>query len=88
AFYLGMVYYKYYDDPSVAAYYFALAAQAKGAPVTKLAQLAAALYNKTGDLASSNAVLYFLYQTSESPDVRKFLIEKIADKYTENQTKK
>lgn len=88
AFYLGMVYYKYYDDSALAAYYLALASQSKGAPAVKLAQLAAAFYNKTENLASSNTFLYFLYQTSESPDVRKFLMEKIADKHAEINVEK
>lgn len=82
AFYLGMIYYKYYEDRKQAAYYFALAAQAKGAPVKKLASLASMFYNQTGDRRASHSVLSFLYETSESPDVRKYLLDKLASEYT------
>lgn len=88
AFYLGMIYYKYYGDKRKAAYYFALASQAKGAPVKKLASLASLFYNQTGDRKASLSFLSFLYETSESPDVRKYLMEKLVSEYASGKSVK
>jgi hypothetical protein len=88
AFYLGMIYYKYYGDRKQAAYYFALAAQAKGAPVKKLASLASLFYNQTGNRRESLSFLSFLYETSESFDVRNYLLNKLTSEYASGKSVK
>ena len=49
AFYMGVLYYKYYDDKVAAGLYYARASQVPGAPVKKLSELAAGMMTKAGN---------------------------------------
>jgi hypothetical protein len=81
AFYLGMLYYKYYDDKITAAQYFTIALNAKNAPAEKLISLANSFLAKAGDKDQSLAMAAFLYQTSENPEVKKYLAESFQKLY-------
>jgi hypothetical protein len=88
-FYLGMLYYKYYDDPERAAANFTIAAQAPGDHQGKLARLAATFYNNAGMDTEALDVLLFLYETSENPEVKKHIEAKIEElmKNPDNQNR-
>jgi hypothetical protein len=76
-FFLGMLYYERYFDCQNAAVYIAIAAQLPGAPAQKLTSLAVSMYNKVPGLAQDGRFLALLYTTSENPEVRRFLLEKL-----------
>ena len=48
-FYLGMLYYKYYDDYKNAANFIAVAAQMPDAPAAKLTELATTYFSRSHD---------------------------------------
>lgn len=77
AFYLGMLYYKYYDDRRLAAESVARAAQVKSDQQKNLFSLADVLYTQSGSPQESLALMQLSYSTSENPEVRAFLAEKI-----------
>lgn len=77
AFYLGMLYYKRYDDRVMAAQCIARGAFVKGAPQAKLLSLAQSLYSQAGSKQEALQLLAFSYSTSENPEVKAFLAEKI-----------
>ncbi|NLG19053.1 MAG: hypothetical protein GX556_17150 [Fibrobacter sp.] len=79
AFYLGMIYYKYYNDTKSAADYYALASRVPGENSHKLAGLAASFYREAGMDELGRNLLLFMYETSESPDAKKYLMDKIND---------
>jgi hypothetical protein len=76
-FYLAMVYHRYYQDPDRAAINFAIAAQAPGNHQGRLASLAATFYNSAGRDTDALDVLLFLYETSENPEVKRHIEERI-----------
>jgi len=77
AFYLGTIYLRYYDDRLTAAQYFGRAAFAQNAPREKLLAMAETFYKQGSSEETSLPLLYFLYQTSENPEVRSYLADKI-----------
>jgi len=77
AFYLGMLYYKRYDDRILAAQNIARGAFVKGAPQAKLLSLAQALYTQAGSKQEALQLLAFSYSTTENPEVKVFLAEKL-----------
>jgi hypothetical protein len=79
AFYLGMIYYKYYDDRKTAAQYIARASFAKGAPREKLISMAQVFYTQAGSTDEALLFLLFTHNTSENPEVRKYLADKIRE---------
>ena len=79
AFYMGMIYYKYYDDRQTAADYFARAAMVPSKHRAKLATLAHSFYKKAGSPQEGWRFLSFVYETSENPDVRRHLAQKMKD---------
>lgn len=80
AFYMGMLYYQYYKDNYTAARYFELASCAPGAPKEKLVGLAAAFYRKSGQEDYALSYLKLMYETSDNPEVKRHILEKI-DKF-------
>jgi hypothetical protein len=76
-FYLGMLYYKEYRDFDKALVCIATAAQLPGAPVEKLSNMAENLIKRTSGSQSADQFLTFMYSTSENPEVRRYLINKI-----------
>jgi hypothetical protein len=78
-FYLGMLYYKYFNDFEKTIVCIATAAQLPGAPVEKLTRMVGSLVNKTSGTASADQILTFMYSTSENPEVRRYLIGKISE---------
>lgn len=79
AFYLSMLFYKYYGQNEIAADYMALSSMVNGAPRQKLASIAAALYKKAG---LENTALDFLVISclaSENPEVKTHLERKIKE---------
>lgn len=76
-FYLGMLYFEQYDDYENAARCIATAAQLPGAPARKLIGLAVALHNKSPGPANNGQFLALLYNTSENPEVKRFLLEQL-----------
>ncbi|MDG5816186.1 hypothetical protein QA601_13915 [Chitinispirillales bacterium ANBcel5] len=76
-FYLGMLYFRYYDDPDRAAEYFTIATQVPGAPSEKLGTLAASFYQRSGRKETGVALLYFLYETADSPEVKRHIEERL-----------
>jgi hypothetical protein len=73
-FYLGMLHYKYFNDYEKAALCIATAAQLPGAPKDKLSSIAESMDKKAASLRSAEQ---FMYSTSENPEVRRFLGDKI-----------
>jgi hypothetical protein len=77
AFYMGMIFYKYYDDRRIAAGYFARAAHVGGAQREKLARLSSVFFSQSGSPAEGLQVLLFAWEASDNPEVRRHLAEKI-----------
>ena len=82
-FYLGMLHYEYYNDCEKAAICCATAAQLPGAPIDKLMSLANHFYNKSFGSFRADQFLTFLYNTSENPEVKRYLLEKIKKSSTD-----
>ena len=78
-FYLGMLYYEYYDDYEKAAMCIATAAQLPGAPTVKLTGLAKHFFKKSFDSSQADQFLMFMYATSENPEVKRYLMGKIKE---------
>ena len=78
AFYLGTIHLKYYDDRKTAAEYMARAALTPGAPRIKLSAMADAFYRQAGSPAEGLQFLLFSYETSDNPEVRRHIADKIA----------
>ena len=76
-FNLGVIYLNYYDDRKTAAEYIARAARTPGAPRVKLATMASAFFSQSGSPAEGMQLLTFAYETSDNPEVRRYLAEKI-----------
>jgi hypothetical protein len=85
AFYLGMIYYKYYNDKVTAAKYFTIALNAKNAPAEKLIPLANSFLVKAENKDQSLAMAAFLYETSENPEVKKYLAENFKKLYDQKE---
>lgn len=77
-FYLGMLYYKYYDDYKNAANFIAIAAQMPNAPAAKLASLATTFFSRAHNEKKAEEFEYLLYNISENPEVRRYLLEKMS----------
>ena len=77
AFQMGMIFYRYYDDRKTAALCFERGAHSKGKHAYKLARLASTFYSQAGIPAEGLQVLMFAWETSDNPDVRRHLAEKI-----------
>jgi hypothetical protein len=84
-FYLGMLYHRYYDDPDRAAFNFAIAAQAPGEHQGRLASLTATFLSNAGRETEALDVLVFLYETSENPEVRRHIAERIERQLEETE---
>jgi hypothetical protein len=76
-YYLGMVYYLYYDDKKSAASCFARAATLQNAPVYKLAGIAATMFKKAGAPEEGREFLEFIFVTSENPEVKRYIGDKL-----------
>lgn len=85
AFYLGMIYYKYYHDKVTAAQYFTIAMNAKNASSKKLAGLAKSFLIQSENKDQSLAMAAFLYETSENPEVKKYLAENFRKLYDQRE---
>lgn len=79
-FYLGMLYYKYYDDKKNAAACLARAVMQPNAPGFRLAGIAAAMFKKAGAPGEGRDFLEFAYATSENPEVKSYIKTKL-DRY-------
>jgi uncharacterized protein HemY len=77
-FYLGMLYYKYYGDYKNAAYFFAVAAQMPDAPEAKLTSLATTFFSKAHNEKKAAEFEYLMYNISENPEVRRYLLGKMS----------
>jgi hypothetical protein len=77
-FYLGMLYYEHYDDKETAALYISMASKVPSEQSAKLAAIAASFYNQAGKRDTALKFLSFMYETSESPDVKRHILEQIA----------
>ena len=76
-FNLGVIYLNYYDDRKTAAEYIARAALTPGAPRVKLASMANTFFSQAGSPTEGSNLLLFVYKTSDNPEVRRYLAEKI-----------
>jgi hypothetical protein len=76
-FYLGMLYYEHYNDKESAARYISLASKVPGGQRAKLAGIAASFYTEAGKRDMALELLTFMYKTSESPDVKRHLMNQI-----------
>lgn len=85
AFYLGMIYYKYYNDKVTAAQYFTIAMNAKNAPAEKLIRLANTFLFQSDNKDQSLAMAAFLYESSENPEVKKYLAESFRKLYDQKE---
>ncbi len=77
AFYMGTIFLKYYDDRKTSAHYMARAALTPGAPREKLASMAHTFFTQAGSFEEGLQFLYFAYETSDNPEVKRYLAEKI-----------
>jgi hypothetical protein len=77
AFYMGMLYYQKYNDTYTAAKYFEMAARFNSPHRAKYASLAAIFYKKAGLEKYGTNFLIFMYETSDNPEVKRHLKEKI-----------
>jgi hypothetical protein len=77
SFYLGMLYFEHYNDKETAARYISLASKVPSEQSVKLAGIAASFYNQAGKRNIALEYLAFMYQTSESPDAKRYLLNKI-----------
>ena len=75
-FYLGWMYYQYYNDPLNAARYLAAAGECPDAP-DYIRGLAATMYVRSDNVELGKVFLYDLYKSSSNPQTRKFLMEKL-----------
>lgn len=76
-YYLGMIYYRYFDDRQKAAECIAIAATQKNSPAYRLAGVAAALFKKAGKPEEGKEFLELSYALSENPEVKRFIQVKI-----------
>jgi hypothetical protein len=72
-YYLGMIYYRYYDDRQTAASCIARAVTQKNSQGYRLAGLAAAMFKKAGKPEEGKEFLEFAYSLSENPEVKRYL---------------
>lgn len=77
AFYMGMLYYQMYNDTYTAAKYFEMASRFNSPHKAKYISLAAAFYRKSGLDKNALNFLLFMYETSDNPEVKRYLKEKI-----------
>jgi hypothetical protein len=77
AFYLGMLYYQKYNDMYAAATYFQMASRFNSPHKAKYASLAAIFFKKSGLEKYGLDFLVFMYETSDNPEVKRHLREKI-----------
>jgi hypothetical protein len=76
-YYLGMLYYRYYDDRKMAATYLACAVTRKNSPGYGLAGMAAAMFKKAGRPEEGRAFLELVYSLSENPEVKRYIRAKM-----------
>jgi hypothetical protein len=76
-FYLGMIYYRYYDNKRDAAACLAHAVSQPDAPGFRLAGIAAAMFKKAGANSEGREFLEFMYATSENPEVKRYVLAKL-----------
>jgi hypothetical protein len=77
AFYMGMLYYQMYNDTYTAAKYFEVASRFNSSHQAKFISLAAAFYKKSGLEKNGLNFLILMYETSDNPEVKRHLKEKI-----------
>ena len=83
-FYLGWIYYSQYRDYVRAADLFAYSAQYSGSP-PHWARLSATMLSEAGRSEQGIIFLLDLYKSSDDPQVRRTLLEKIKSLYEENK---
>lgn len=76
-YFLGMIYYKYYNDRQTAASYIARAVMLPNAPGYKLAGMAAAMFRNAGMPREGREFLEFVYAASENPEVKRYILDKL-----------
>jgi hypothetical protein len=76
-YYLGMLYYRYYDDREMAAKYIACAVTRPNSPGVRLAGLAAAMFKKAGRAEEGREFLEIVYSLSENPEVKRYIRAKM-----------
>jgi hypothetical protein len=77
-YYLGMLYYRYYDDREMAGTYLACAVTQSKSAGYGLAGIAAAMFKKAGKPEEGKAFLALVYSLSENPEVKRYIREKMA----------
>jgi len=77
AFYMGMLYYKKYNDTRTAAHYFEVASKIPSPYSYKYAGLAAVFYRKAGLEQYGLEFLKMMYETSDNPEVKRHIRAKI-----------
>jgi hypothetical protein len=82
-YYLGMIYYRYYDDREMAAAYLACAVTQKNSPGFRLAGIAAAMFKKAGRPEEGRDFLELVYSLSENPEVKRYIRGKM-ERYSSN----
>jgi hypothetical protein len=80
-YYLGMLYYRYYDDRERAATCLACAVTQPGSPGVRMAGIAAAMFRKAGKPEEGKDFLGLMYALSENPEVKRYLQFKL-DQYS------
>ena len=76
-YYLGMLYYLYYNDREMAAAYIACAVTQKDSPGVRLAGVAAAMFKKAGKPEQGREFLALVYSLSENPEVKRYIRAKM-----------
>jgi hypothetical protein len=76
-YYLGMIYYRYYDDRDMAAKYLACAVTQKNSSGVRLAGIAAAMFRKAGKPQEGKDFLDLVYSLSENPEVKRYIRSKM-----------
>jgi hypothetical protein len=76
-YYLGMIYYRYYDDRKMAGTYLACAVTRKNSPGIGLAGIAAAMFKKAGRPGEGRDFLELVYSLSENPEVKRYMLGKL-----------
>lgn len=79
-YYLGMIYYRYYDDREMAGAYLACAATQKDSPGIRLAGVADAMFKKAGKPEEGRDFLAFVYTLSENPEVKRYFRARMEQK--------
>jgi hypothetical protein len=76
-YYLGMIYYRYFDDRQAAASCIARAAAQPNTQGYRMAGIAATLFKKAGVPKEGREFLEILYVASENPEVKRYILGKL-----------